>query len=170
MAADCTVVGQLGPDRGAAGALSPGAGSSRGRAVDSGVRAPDAAPTRQRFAFRSGPGPVGESLRHRRSDRETQGSVACERTSADTAASGSLEDAELAKEDLERLVKEPKQPETTRLWRTICHWWNRSLIYVMNEFSNATASSHPNKSTDSISNSNDHGYRDLSDERNQLRT
>lgn len=32
---------------------------------------------------------------------------------------GSLEGAELAKEDLERLVKESNQPETTRLWRTM---------------------------------------------------
>ncbi|MEV8182837.1 transposase [Specibacter sp. NPDC078692] len=36
---------------------------------------------------------------------------------------GWLEDAELAKEDLERLVKEPNEPETTRLRRTICRWW-----------------------------------------------
>lgn len=32
---------------------------------------------------------------------------------------GSLEDAELAKEHLEELVQASKQPETTRLWRTI---------------------------------------------------
>ena len=35
---------------------------------------------------------------------------------------GSLEDAELAKKHLEKLVQASKQPETTRLWRTICRW------------------------------------------------
>ena len=44
---------------------------------------------------------------------------------------GSLEDAELAKEDLERLVKESKQPETTRLWRTICRWWKEIEVLIV---------------------------------------
>ncbi|WP_315914420.1 ISL3 family transposase [Arthrobacter sp. lap29] len=44
---------------------------------------------------------------------------------------GSLEDAELAKEDLERLVKESNQPETTRLWRTICRWWAEIEVLIV---------------------------------------
>lgn len=35
---------------------------------------------------------------------------------------GSLEDAELAKEHLERLVQASKRPEKTRLYKTICRW------------------------------------------------
>ncbi|WP_425863799.1 transposase [Arthrobacter sp. TWP1-1] len=44
---------------------------------------------------------------------------------------GSLEDAELAKERLEELVQESKQPETTRLWRTICRWWKEIEILIV---------------------------------------
>ena len=44
---------------------------------------------------------------------------------------GSLEDAELAKEELERLVKESNQPETTRLWRTICRWWKEIEVLIV---------------------------------------
>ena len=44
---------------------------------------------------------------------------------------GSLEDAELAKEHLEYLVKESVQPETTRLWHTICRWWNEIEVLVV---------------------------------------
>ena len=36
---------------------------------------------------------------------------------------GSLADVAAAKDPLEHLVKESGQPETTRLWRTICRWW-----------------------------------------------
>nr|WP_247647299.1 transposase [Arthrobacter sp. E3] len=44
---------------------------------------------------------------------------------------GSLEDAELAKEHLERLVQESKQPETTRLYRTICRWWKEIEVLIV---------------------------------------
>lgn len=44
---------------------------------------------------------------------------------------GSLEDAELAKEELEGLVKESNQPETTRLWRTICRWWKEIEVLIV---------------------------------------
>ncbi|WP_449372217.1 ISL3 family transposase [Arthrobacter psychrolactophilus] len=42
---------------------------------------------------------------------------------------GSLEEAELAKKRLEELVQESKQPETTRLWRTICRWWKEIEVH-----------------------------------------
>ncbi|MDJ0316232.1 ISL3 family transposase [Arthrobacter sp. H35-MC1] len=44
---------------------------------------------------------------------------------------GSLEDAELAKEHLEYLVKEFRQPETTRLWRNICRWWKEIEVLIV---------------------------------------
>lgn len=44
---------------------------------------------------------------------------------------GSLEDAELAKERLEELVQASKQPETTRLWRTICRWWKEIEVLIV---------------------------------------
>lgn len=44
---------------------------------------------------------------------------------------GSLEDAELAKEHLEELVQASKQPETTRLWRTICRWWKEIEVLIV---------------------------------------
>ena len=44
---------------------------------------------------------------------------------------GSLEDAELAKEHFEYLVKESNQPETTRLWRTICRWWKEIEVLIV---------------------------------------
>ena len=44
---------------------------------------------------------------------------------------GSLEDAELAKDRLEYLVKESNQPETTRLWRTICRWWTEIEVLIV---------------------------------------
>ena len=44
---------------------------------------------------------------------------------------GSLEDAELDKEGLEELVQESKQPETTRLWWTICRWWKEIEVLIV---------------------------------------
>ncbi|WP_062008176.1 transposase [Arthrobacter alpinus] len=44
---------------------------------------------------------------------------------------GSLEDAELAKDRLEELVQASKQPETTRLWRTICRWWKEIEVLIV---------------------------------------
>ncbi|WP_258067298.1 transposase [Arthrobacter sp. GMC3] len=44
---------------------------------------------------------------------------------------GSLENAQLAKEKLERLVKESNQPETTRMWRTLCRWWKEIEVLIV---------------------------------------
>lgn len=44
---------------------------------------------------------------------------------------GSLEDAELAKERLDELVQASKRPETTRLWRTICRWWKEIEVLIV---------------------------------------
>lgn len=44
---------------------------------------------------------------------------------------GSLEDAELARDRLEELVETAKQPETTRLWPTICRWWKEIEILIV---------------------------------------
>ena len=44
----------------------------------------------------------------------------------------SLEEAELAIDHLEYLVKESKQPVTvtTRLWQTICRWWKEAEVLI----------------------------------------
>ncbi len=44
---------------------------------------------------------------------------------------GSLQDAEVARERLEELVQPSKQPEATRLWRTICRWWNEIEVLIV---------------------------------------
>jgi transposase len=38
-------------------------------------------------------------------------------------ATGSLADAAAAKDRLQALVEKADQPETNRLWRTVCRWW-----------------------------------------------
>lgn len=44
---------------------------------------------------------------------------------------GSLEDAQLLTEHLEDLVKKSNQPETTRLYRTICRWWQKIVVLIV---------------------------------------
>ena len=44
---------------------------------------------------------------------------------------GSLDDAAAAKDQLEHLVKESGQPETTRLWRTTCRWWKEIEVLIV---------------------------------------
>ena len=44
---------------------------------------------------------------------------------------GSLADASAAKDRLEYLVKESGQPETVRLWRTICRWWKEIEVLIV---------------------------------------
>lgn len=44
---------------------------------------------------------------------------------------GASTSAELAKERLEELVKASKQPETTRLWRTIYRWWKEIEVLIV---------------------------------------
>lgn len=55
---------------------------------------------------------------------------------------GTLEDAELAREDLERLVKDSNQPETTWLWRTICRWWKEIEVFFVTRATTAKVESH----------------------------
>jgi transposase len=44
---------------------------------------------------------------------------------------GSLQDAAAAKGRLQELVEIAAQPETNRLWRTICRWWNEIEVLVV---------------------------------------
>lgn len=44
---------------------------------------------------------------------------------------GSLQDAAAEKETLRILVEHTAQPETTRLWRTICRWWNEIEVLIV---------------------------------------
>ncbi|MEE2521551.1 ISL3 family transposase [Pseudarthrobacter sp. J47] len=44
---------------------------------------------------------------------------------------GSLEDAATAKEHLEELVKAAARPETNRLYRTVCRWWQEIEVLII---------------------------------------
>ncbi|MFH5878428.1 ISL3 family transposase [Arthrobacter sp. NA-172] len=44
---------------------------------------------------------------------------------------GSLEDAAAAKNRLQELVEHAAQPETTRLWRTVCRWWKEIEVLIV---------------------------------------
>jgi transposase len=44
---------------------------------------------------------------------------------------GSLQDAEAAKNELEELVKAAGRPETNRLYRTVCRWWKEIEVLII---------------------------------------
>lgn len=44
---------------------------------------------------------------------------------------GSLKDAQRAREKLQELVRTAGLPETNRLWRTVCRWWNEIEVMVV---------------------------------------
>ncbi|MGM0929167.1 MAG: ISL3 family transposase [Actinomycetota bacterium] len=44
---------------------------------------------------------------------------------------GSLADATAAKDRLQQLVERAGQPETSRLWRTVCRWWKEIEVLVV---------------------------------------
>lgn len=44
---------------------------------------------------------------------------------------GSLEDAAAAKTRLQELVQQAAQPETNRLWRTVCRWWKEIEVLIV---------------------------------------
>jgi transposase len=44
---------------------------------------------------------------------------------------GSLEDAVIAKTELEKLVKAAARPETNRLYRTVCRWWKEIEVLII---------------------------------------
>jgi transposase len=44
---------------------------------------------------------------------------------------GSLADAAAAKDRLQALVKQAAQPETNRLWRTVCRWWKEIEVLIV---------------------------------------
>jgi transposase len=46
-------------------------------------------------------------------------------------ATGSLADAAAAKERLHALVEQAAQPETSRLWRTVCRWWKEIEVLIV---------------------------------------
>jgi transposase len=46
-------------------------------------------------------------------------------------ATGSLADAAAAKDRLQALVERAAQPETNRLWRTVCRWWKEIEILIV---------------------------------------
>jgi transposase len=49
----------------------------------------------------------------------------------DLLRTGSLQDAAAAKDRLEVLVARAAQPETTRLWRTVCRWWKEIEVLIV---------------------------------------
>jgi transposase len=44
---------------------------------------------------------------------------------------GSLEDAAIAKTELEELVKAAARPETNKLYRTVCRWWKEIEVLII---------------------------------------
>ncbi|WOC62696.1 transposase [Paenarthrobacter sp. AT5] len=46
-------------------------------------------------------------------------------------ATGSLADAAAAKDQLQALVVKAGQPETNRLWRTVCRWWKEIEVLIV---------------------------------------
>ena len=46
-------------------------------------------------------------------------------------STGSLVDSAAAKDRLQGLVERAAQPETNRLWRTICRWWNEIEVLIV---------------------------------------
>ena len=44
---------------------------------------------------------------------------------------GSLAEAAEAKDELQRLVERAAQPETKRLWRTVCRWWKEIEVLII---------------------------------------
>jgi transposase len=46
-------------------------------------------------------------------------------------ATGSLADAAAAKDRLQVLVERAAQPETNRLWRTVCRWWKEIEVLIV---------------------------------------
>ena len=46
-------------------------------------------------------------------------------------ATGFLADASAAKDRLQVLVVQAAQPETNRLWRTICRWWKEIEVLTV---------------------------------------
>jgi hypothetical protein len=46
-------------------------------------------------------------------------------------ATGSLADAAVAKSRLQTLVEQAAQPETNRLWRTVCRWWKEIEVLIV---------------------------------------
>jgi transposase len=44
---------------------------------------------------------------------------------------GSLADAAAAKDQLQALVVQAAQPETSRLWRTVCRWWKEIEVLIV---------------------------------------
>jgi transposase len=46
-------------------------------------------------------------------------------------ATGSLADAAAAKDRLQGLVERAAQPETNRLWRTVCRWWKEIEVLIV---------------------------------------
>jgi hypothetical protein len=52
-------------------------------------------------------------------------------------ATGSLADAAAAKDRLKELVERAAQPETNRLWRTICRWWKEIEVLIVTDATTA---------------------------------
>lgn len=44
---------------------------------------------------------------------------------------GSLEEAAIAKAELEELVKAAARPETNRLYRIVCRWWKEIEVLII---------------------------------------
>jgi hypothetical protein len=68
---------------------------------------------------------------------------------------GSLADAASAKDRMQSLVERAGQPETTRLWRTVCRWWQEIQVLIVTGAT--TARSRPTTARSSTSNAPDTG-------------
>ncbi|MET4589353.1 transposase [Arthrobacter sp. 754] len=57
-------------------------------------------------------------------------------------ATGSLADAAAAKNRLQALVEQAAQPETNRLWRTVCRWWKEIEVLIVTGATKAKVEAH----------------------------
>ncbi|WP_425256450.1 transposase [Pseudarthrobacter sp. J47] len=93
--------------------------------------APHAPPSRRRHAQLQGRPQAGRRVRRRRSDRHLQAVWKVKEQLRALLRTGSLEDAATAKEHLEELVKAAARPETNRLYRTVCRWWQEIEVLII---------------------------------------
>lgn len=92
-----------------------------------GLGQPPAAPVRRRYTLGPGTGQARHRVRH----REATGSWLVKEQLRALLATGFLADAAAAKNQLQALVVKAAQPETNRLWRTVCRWWKEIEVLIV---------------------------------------
>jgi transposase len=75
----------------------------------------------------------------------------------DLLNTGSLADAAAAKDRLQSLAERAGQPETTRLWRTVCRWWQKIEVLIVTGAT--TGKVEANNTASSTSNAPDAGHQ-----------